>query len=147
MNRLSLASAAPAEAPARPPSACDGASEPRCGGLARGAPRCHGGTSTCSPGVVKPTGPDRDAPSPAPLPEPLVPPGPSPVRGDPGSFGELTYGSLAQVDCFVVVSVLFGVARNGNQCVAIAQVHQAHSLGLPSGLAHLTCPGPDDTPA
>ena len=40
---------------------------------------------------------ERPAVMPEPAAEPLPLPGPSPVRGYPGSFGELTYGSLAQV--------------------------------------------------
>src|SRR4051812_48543801 len=44
----------------------------------------------------------------------------------------------------VLVGILVGVAGDGNQCVALTEVHQAHALGLSPGLAHLTCRGPDD---
>ena len=96
MNRLSRASAPgelPADVPTRPrlgartlrralrwPAACRAA-----------LPRRH--VAGCDPGHR--------------CPEPLVVdpssrcvlPGPSPVRGGPGSFGEPTYGSLARADC------------------------------------------------
>src|SRR5258705_549764 len=74
--------------------------------------------------------------------------GGSPPGGYPGSFGELTYGSLTSLCCVGLGGVrlgLLGVARNSNQCVALAQVHQPNALGLPPGLADLASRRPDDT--
>ncbi len=97
MNWLMRASTA--GEPARAPSPFGGPSWVRCGGRVRDVPRCQGGgTSPCSAGASGPVGPGLGGrpPSTGPLLEPLAPPGLSPVRGGPGSFGELTYGSLAQ---------------------------------------------------
>src|SRR5262245_4715933 len=93
-----------------------------------------------------PDGPDGGAPV-RDAGEPLALPGASPARGYPGSFGELTYGSLTSLRRVGRVGlVFFGVACDGNQCVALAQVHQPNALGLPPGLSNLAGRRPDDTP-
>src|SRR5690349_19598292 len=139
MKRFSRAST-PALWP--PSGAC------RCGWrLAPAGPRCQGGTSLPPRGDGLPGEPL--SVDDGPPPEPLALPGASPVRGYPGSFGELTYGSLAVSglgDRVVGGLVFLGVTRNGNQCVALTQVHQANTLGLPPGLANLASRRPDDAP-
>lgn len=151
-NRASNPAVSLAEWPAAEPALGDspraGASGGcRCGCLAERAagPRCHGGTSPDSP--AWPAGEPAGC---GPGTEPLAPTGPSPARGYPGSFGELTYGSLTSLrlvgfgGCLGGIAFL-GVARDGNQCVALTQVHQPNALGLSPGLANLASCGPDDT--
>src|SRR5689334_19627243 len=120
--------------------------------------RCHGGTSPRSATCL-----DRDAalPSEPPScpddpPDPLALPVVSPARGYPGWFGELTYGSftssrrrlLTNVGVDLVRAIAFlSVARNSNQCVALAKVHQPNALRLPPGLSDLASRRPDDTAA
>ena len=57
----------------------------------------------------------------------------------PGQFGELhlrPFNAATLPSAFGGVRLgLLGVARNSNQCVARAQVHQPNALGLPPGLA------------
>ncbi len=137
----------------------------RCSGVlfARRLPRCHGGTSVASAvrsGLDPPgSGPRDPAPpteppsGPGAEPEPLPPP--SVARGYPGSFGEVTYGSLlvttlgyspTSVLTSSVLSPSSALRAMAISVVPVSQVHQPNALGLPPGLANLASRRPDDTP-
>ena len=88
----------PAAEPARPPSAPSRGTRSRPGPCldraARAAPLPTRSAGRCAPAHLGAGRRRASAPD-----EPLALPGPSPVRGSPGSFGELTYCSLVQTVC------------------------------------------------